>query len=98
MKRKLEQSGVKFKRLNLRSLSDARHLGHDILINASGLGPKTLTDVQDNKMTFLKGQIMVVRTDYKKTFMRDNKETYTYVIPRLDGTAILGGIRDPDVS
>uniref|UniRef100_A0A0B7JWW2 FAD dependent oxidoreductase domain-containing protein n=1 Tax=Bionectria ochroleuca TaxID=29856 RepID=A0A0B7JWW2_BIOOC len=25
-------------------------------------------------------------------------KTYTYVIPRLDGTVILGGIRDPDIS
>jgi hypothetical protein len=48
-------------------------------------------------MLFLKGQIMLVKSDYKKTMMRDDGETYTYVIPRLDGTVILGGIRDPDI-
>ncbi|KAK7212433.1 hypothetical protein V2G26_019611 [Clonostachys chloroleuca] len=98
MMRNLENSGVKFKRLDLSSLSDARHLGHDVLVNATGLGPRDLADVQDKDMLFLKGQIMLVKSDYKKTMMRDDGETYTYVIPRLDGTVILGGIRDPDIS
>lgn len=97
MMRNLENSGVKFKRLDLSSLSDARHLGHDVLVNATGLGPRDLADVQDKDMLFLKGQIMLVKSDYKKTMMRDDGETYTYVIPRLDGTVILGGIRDPDI-
>ncbi|KAF4945779.1 hypothetical protein FSARC_14362 [Fusarium sarcochroum] len=98
LQRNLESSGVKFKRMKLNSLSDARHLGHDILINASGLGPRDLVDVQDPNMVFLKGQIIIVKSDYKKSFMRDDGKDYTYVIPRLDGTVIIGGIRDPDIS
>jgi D-amino-acid oxidase len=97
MRRNLESSGVKFKRMNLDSLSDACHLGHDVLINATGLGPRDLADVQDPDMLFLKGQIMLVKSDYKKCLMRDDGKNYTYVIPRLDGTVIIGGIRDPDI-
>jgi hypothetical protein len=55
------------------SLSDARHLGHDVLVNATGLGPRDLADVQDKDMLFLKGQIMIVKSDYKKTMMRDDE-------------------------
>ncbi|KAJ5130884.1 uncharacterized protein N7515_006923 [Penicillium bovifimosum] len=97
LKQKLENSGVKFKRMNLGSLADASHLGHDVLINATGAGPKYLDDVKDETMELLKGQVMVVKSDYQKHLMRDNGKDYTYVIPRLDGTVILGGIRDPDV-
>ncbi|KAF5013787.1 hypothetical protein FDECE_205 [Fusarium decemcellulare] len=96
-RRHLESSGVKFKRMTLSALSDARHLGHDVLINASGAGPKYLTDVQDKEMELLRGQMMIVKSDYKKCFMRDNGKEYTYVVPRLDGTACLGGIRHKDV-
>lgn len=98
MRRRLEQSGVLFKRRSLKSLSEARHLGHDVLINASGLGPAEMTDVRDDQMDPLKGQIMIVKCDYDKCFMRDDGKKYTYVIPRLDGTVVLGGIRSSDLS
>lgn len=83
--------------MSLSALSDARHLGHDVLINATGAGPKYLSDVQDKEMELLRGQMMIVKSDYKKYFMRDNGKEYTYVIPRLDGTVVLGGIRHKDV-
>ncbi|EXL71840.1 hypothetical protein FOPG_12538 [Fusarium oxysporum f. sp. conglutinans race 2 54008] len=98
MRSTLERSGVRFMRLDLHALSDARHLGHDVLINAAGLGPRHLVDVKDPDMLFLKGQIILVKSDYKKCLMRDDGKDYTYVIPRLDGTVIMGGIRDPDIS
>ncbi|KAI8677878.1 DAO domain-containing protein [Fusarium keratoplasticum] len=97
LKRNLESSGVKFRRMDLDSLSDADHLGHDVLINATGEGPKYLSDIKDQNMHLLRGQTMIIKSDYKKSFMRDDGKTYTYVIPRLDGTVILGGIRDPDI-
>jgi glycerol-3-phosphate dehydrogenase len=78
-------------------LSDAYHIGQDVLINATGSGPKYLDDIKDENMELLKGQIMVVKSDYKKSLIRDDGKTYTYVIPRLDGNVILGGIRDPDI-
>ncbi|KAM0217446.1 hypothetical protein ACHAQD_007425 [Fusarium lateritium] len=98
LKINLENTGVEFKRMNLASLHEARHLDHDVLINASGLGPRELLDVKDPNMLFLKGQTIIVKSDYIKSFMRDDGKDYTYAIPRLDGTVILGGVRDPDVS
>lgn len=97
MRKSLESSGVKFKRLNLDSLSDARHLGHDVLINANGLGPRNLVDVKDPDMLFLRGQIIIVKSNYKKCLIRNDGKNYTYVISRLGGTVIMGGIRDPDI-
>ncbi|KAF4462797.1 D-amino-acid oxidase [Fusarium albosuccineum] len=97
LKRNLESSGVKFKRMNLESLSDAGHLGHDVLVNATGAGPAYLSDIKDTNMELLRGQTIVIKSDYKKCLMRDDGKDYTYVIPRLDGTAIIGGIRDPDI-
>ncbi|KAJ5817471.1 hypothetical protein N7447_009704 [Penicillium robsamsonii] len=96
-KKNLETSGVKFKRMNFRSLSDAYHMGQDVLINATGSGPMYLDDIKDENMELLKGQVMVVKSDYKKSLIRDDGKTYTYVIPRLDGNVILGGTRDPDI-
>ncbi|KAF2814744.1 uncharacterized protein BDZ99DRAFT_458735 [Mytilinidion resinicola] len=77
--------------MNLDSLSDTRSQGHDILVNASGSGPRFLTDIQDQKMQYVRGQTVRVKTSYDKIFMRHGKD-YTYVIPRLDGTAVLRGI------
>ncbi|KAF2501167.1 nucleotide-binding domain-containing protein [Lophium mytilinum] len=101
LRKRLEDGGVKFKRMSLDSLSDARSQGHDILVNASGSGPRFLMDIQDQKVQYVRGQTIHVKTSYDKIFMRHGKE-YTYVIPRLDGTAVLGGIKqvgksDPSV-
>lgn len=85
--------GVQFKRMTLNSLSEARSLGHDVLVNATGFGSLTLNDVRDQNVELIRGQTMLVRSNYDKLFMRDTGDTYTYVIPRLDGTAILGGTR-----
>ncbi|KAI8658084.1 DAO domain-containing protein [Fusarium keratoplasticum] len=98
MKRTLEKTRVKFVQMNLNSLSNARYLGNDILINALGLGTKDLVDVQDKEMLLQKGQILIVMSNYQRAFMRDDGKTYTYVIPRLNGTVILEGVRDPDIS
>lgn len=93
---KLEKSGVKFKRMDLKSLSDARKLGHDILVNATGLGSLRLQDVQDQDLEMIRGQTVVVKSSYNKLLMHDNDQTYTYAIPRLDGTVVLGGTRQKD--
>ncbi|KAK5086229.1 hypothetical protein LTR70_000015 [Exophiala xenobiotica] len=85
-----------FKRMNLSSLSDACSLGHDVLVNATGFGSLTLADVLDEDVDMVRGQTMVVRSDYNKLFMRDSGDRYTYAIPRLDGTVVLGGVRQRD--
>lgn len=82
--------------MNLNSLSDACSLGHDVLVNATGFGSLTLADVLDEDVDMIRGQTMVVKSDYNKLFMRDSGDTYTYAIPRLDGTVVLGGVRQHD--
>lgn len=80
--------------MKLSALSEACNLSPDILINATGVGPKFLLDVKDADVQLVRGQTMLVKSDYPKEFLRDNGKEYTYVIPRGDGTVILGGTRD----
>lgn len=95
LRHKLEDAGVKFERATFDSLSAARDANTDILINATGFGSETLGDASDSDVELVRGQTLLVKTDYDKIFMRDDGGTYTYVIPRLDGTAVLGGTRQP---
>lgn len=92
LRKRLEDAGVTFKRVNIRSLSDLKALGHDVLVNATGAGPFHLKDVQDKKVQHVRGQTVLVKTDYDRVMIRTGKD-YTYCIPRLDGTAIVGGIK-----
>lgn len=78
--------------MNLKGLSDLSGFGHDVLVNATGWGAKFLADVADQDVQQIRGQTLLIKTDYDKIFMRHGKD-YTYVIPRLDGTAIVGGIK-----
>ncbi|GFF47472.1 D-amino-acid oxidase [Aspergillus udagawae] len=68
-----------------------------VFINASGLGSKTLTDVQDDKCFPERGQNVFYRTDKcRQMYFRNGKE-YTYVIPRpLSGGVVLGGVKQPN--
>lgn len=94
------EGGVRFVRREVRALADLAGEGHDVLINASGVGARELA--ADGAVTAVRGQTHVVRTWWDKIFMRQGSQ-YTYCIPRLDGTAILGGVKgygseDPGVS
>ncbi|KAJ9133707.1 Nucleotide-binding domain-containing protein [Pleurostoma richardsiae] len=93
LRKRLEETGVKFMRTTVASLDELKGLGHHILINASGTGPKYLTDIKDDKVLEVRGQTVLVKSPYNKCFMRRGKD-YTYHIPRGDGTAILGGIKE----
>ncbi|KAJ4345647.1 uncharacterized protein N0V89_011781 [Didymosphaeria variabile] len=97
-KSQLESQGVVFKRMHLDALEDVDAIGHDVLVNASGFGSKFLTDIRDEAVELIRGQTIVVRSDYDRYFMRDNGRTYTYAIPRGDGTVVLGGVRHRDSS
>ncbi|KAJ4371411.1 hypothetical protein N0V83_004628 [Neocucurbitaria cava] len=92
LRRRLEESGVIFKRMNLSSLSEAKSQGQDVLVNATGYGSKFLEDIQDQDVQLVRGQTLHVKSNYDKIYMRHGKD-YTYAISRLDGTCILGGIK-----
>jgi glycine/D-amino acid oxidase-like deaminating enzyme len=93
LKQRLEHSGVLFSRIEVNSLSELRHLEHDILINATGVGSASLEDVKDPNIQMIRGQTIVVKHGYSKSWQRDDGKTYTYAIPRMDGTVVLGGVR-----
>lgn len=70
----------------------------DILINCSGNGAKTLTDVRDTNMYTVRGQTVLVEAPHIMTqYYRDGEEgKTTYIIPRGDGTVICGGTMDTE--
>lgn len=69
-------------------------MGHDILINCSGCGARFLKDVADENMKLVRGQTVLVKTDYDNILIRRGKTEYTYALGRGDGTAILGGTKN----
>ncbi|KAJ0271084.1 hypothetical protein CBS470a_013319, partial [Colletotrichum nupharicola] len=92
VRNRLEATGVKFQRLSVNSLSDLRGMGHDLLINCTGVGARYLTDVADLDMQEVRGQTILVKSDFNKIWIRRGKD-YTYALGRPDGTAILGGLK-----
>ncbi|TYJ52646.1 hypothetical protein B9479_006738 [Cryptococcus floricola] len=94
LRQKLESQGVTFTRHHSSSLSST-HAAHpsDLLINATGNGSKFLIDVNDQNCEMVRGQVMLVKCDAKDVHIRHGDQ-YTYVLPRGDGTAVLGGIKE----
>lgn len=92
LRKRLEDTGVVFKRVHLDSLAEVKTQGHDIVVNATGFGPKFLEDIRDQEVQLVRGQTVHVKSNYNKIYMRHGKD-YTYAISRLDGTCVLGGIK-----
>jgi glycine/D-amino acid oxidase-like deaminating enzyme len=75
-----------------------------VIVNASAHGARTLADVQDAACIPVRGQLMLFRTPCADIHIRYGSDwtDYTYVLPRGDGTAIMGGTKgfhdiDPNV-
>lgn len=67
----------------------------DAVVNCTGLGSRALADVRDETLHPVRGQTVLIRAPHIKTQMyREGPNTYTYIIPRPDGTAIVGGTLD----
>lgn len=90
--KRLKDSGVTFHRKDVKTLRELKDYGHDVLVNATGWGAKFLHDVEDPKLQQVRGQTVLVKSGLEKIVVRHGKD-YTYAIPRLDGTVILGGIK-----
>ncbi|WVQ83731.1 hypothetical protein IAT38_005875 [Cryptococcus sp. DSM 104549] len=89
-----EANGVKFQRLHAVSLADAAAAAPcDLIVNATGNGSKFLMDVNDQGCRMVRGQVMLVQCDAKDVHIRHGPQ-YTYILPRGDGTAVLGGIKE----
>ena len=91
--------GGKFIRRRVESLRELYEMFPDsrVFINASGLGSKTLADVQDDRCFPERGQNVFLRTDQCNTLYFRNGKEYTYVIPRpLSQGVVLGGVKERD--
>lgn len=94
---KLEAAGVKFVRAEVASLKEAANLAPgELVVNATGNGAKFLMDVADQDCVQVRGQTMLVRCAAPDIHIRHalRWDEYTYVLPRGDGTAIMGGIKE----
>ncbi|KAF9064791.1 hypothetical protein BDP27DRAFT_1298717 [Rhodocollybia butyracea] len=93
---RLTASHVKFVRKELGHISEVRDIVPevDVVVNASGVGAKYLGGVEDHLVQESRGQTMLVRTKETTVVVRSG-DLYAYSIPRLDGTAVLGGISQP---
>ncbi|KAJ5223927.1 hypothetical protein N7468_008469 [Penicillium chermesinum] len=88
--------GGRFVRQRVNSLEELYSMFPEstLFINASGIGSKTLTDVQDDNVYPERGQNVFLRTDACHTFYFRNGQEYTYVIPRPSSQGVvLGGVK-----
>ncbi|KAK7419748.1 hypothetical protein QQX98_003120 [Neonectria punicea] len=92
---RLKKNGVSFTCKTLEPMDELATLtGAKVLVNASGLGTKTLAS--DEAVLGIRGQTMFVKTDKLDEAMIIQGSQYTYIIPRVsDGGVILGGVTQP---
>ncbi|KAL4779149.1 hypothetical protein BJX76DRAFT_99211 [Aspergillus varians] len=96
LREKIISLGGQFVRKRVESLDELYALFPQsrIFINASGLGSKTLRDVQDDRCFAERGQNVFYRTSNCHTLYFRNGKEYTYIIPRpLSRGVILGGVK-----
>ncbi|BCS20448.1 FAD-dependent oxidoreductase [Aspergillus puulaauensis] len=96
LREKIISLGGQFVRKRVESLEELYALfpESNIFINASGIGSKTLRDVQDGKCFAERGQNVFYRTSNCHTLYFRNGKQYTYIIPRpLSQGVILGGVK-----
>ncbi|KAK4245692.1 FAD dependent oxidoreductase [Corynascus novoguineensis] len=96
LRRQLEEAGVQFVRVEeVKALGELAYLGHDVLVNASGLASLALEDVKDDQVVMDRTWVTVVRSEYQDAFVRRGNGVYTYIFGRGDGTAVVGGVSEP---
>lgn len=99
LRKQITALGGRFIRQRVESLQELYNMfpKSDVFINASGLGSKTLADVQDDRCFPERGQNVFLRTDQCHTLYFRNGSEYTYVIPRpCSQGVVLGGVKQQD--
>lgn len=102
--KRLQARGIKFRRTRVYSLAELKGLGHDVLINASGIGAEGLKDVMEKNLTPWRLQCVVAKAPptYDRLFIRrGDRGYYSTAFSRLDGTVYVGGVlteNDRDLS
>ncbi|KAH9913357.1 uncharacterized protein B0H18DRAFT_1049147 [Fomitopsis serialis] len=97
--------GVEFVRRRVHSLGEAAALAgpNSILVNATGLGARSLVGVEDTDVFPIRGQTIIVHAPGLKEFISlplgtGTQGQATYIIPRPSppGEVLLGGTFQPD--
>nr|KAJ3412572.1 hypothetical protein HK105_002308 [Polyrhizophydium stewartii] len=93
-----QQLGGTLVRRRIAHIDEAFGQDTSLVVNCSGLGARTLGGVLDSDVFPIRGQIALIRgqidhaalTTEHRLQLTDN-ESSTYVIPRNDGTCVIGG-------
>ncbi|GAA5905429.1 hypothetical protein JCM6882_003157 [Rhodosporidiobolus microsporus] len=98
--------GITHRVPKLASLADARKYAKSPLaiVNCTGLGSRSLSDVKDETVHPVRGQVLAVDAPWVKTgwtrqigsLAGGEGGERTYVIPRASGEVIIGGTRETD--
>lgn len=86
--------GGKFIAKTVSHIDECRLDHSSIVINCSGIGARTLGGVLDCSMYPTRGHIVLVHAPEIKYTITKMDGDVTYIIPRGDGTVVLGGTRE----
>ncbi|KAF9634794.1 hypothetical protein BFW01_g5689 [Lasiodiplodia theobromae] len=94
MYERLRERGVRFVRTRVRALGELSGMGHDVLVNAAGLGVERLKDVREMDFTPQHLQVVIAEAPgYDRLFIRRGENGYySTAFARMDGTAYVGGV------
>ncbi|GAA5865820.1 hypothetical protein JCM3774_003109 [Rhodotorula dairenensis] len=86
-----QKLGVTFERKLVTSLEQIAN-GADLIVNATGLGAKSIAGVEDQEVEPIRGQTVLVKSDCKRCTMdSSDPNSPAYIIPRPGGEVICGG-------
>ncbi|TFK45240.1 nucleotide-binding domain-containing protein [Heliocybe sulcata] len=86
---------VTFVRKTVSSLDELLYLSPDVIVNTTGVGAGTLSPVNNPLVEPVRGQTIVIRQPAIDHMTLQSGIDYCYVIPRGDGTAVIGRIKEP---
>ncbi|GAA6009907.1 hypothetical protein JCM11491_000862 [Sporobolomyces phaffii] len=91
----LRSKGVTIERRYIKSLEEAfldSFGGVDIVVNATGLGAKSIAGVDDQEVRPIRGQTVLIKSDCVRCTMdSSDPASSAYIIPRPGGEVICGG-------
>ncbi|TFK51572.1 FAD dependent oxidoreductase [Heliocybe sulcata] len=96
-----QSSNVTFVRATIQSLTELLSSpvqfgpAPDVIINASGVGARTLHPLEDELVEPIRGQTIIIRHPGIDHRSGRSGNDYCYVIPRGDGTVVIGGVKQP---
>ncbi|KZT18191.1 nucleotide-binding domain-containing protein [Neolentinus lepideus HHB14362 ss-1] len=85
---------VAFLRKTVAHLAELLPLAPDVIVNATGVGAAHISPVNDPDVEPVRGQTILIRQPEVDRMTLRSGIDYCYVIPRGDGTVVIGGIKE----